>query len=787
MNDATLPGLIVPIEARIDKLEKGLQRANRTQRRSTQQMERRAKQSATKIDATYSKMGRNVAASFARMAVPLAAGIASTSTLRAISDTTKGVAKLGDEAKRAGVSLKEHQEWRFVAQQNRIEVDAMIDSFKELNLRADEFIETGKGGGAEMFERLGFSAEQLQQKLQNPSELMLEILERSRRLNRASRIRVADEIFSGTGGERFVALMERSDAELRNTINRAHELGAVLDDDVVASADEVSRKFDELNTRLSSFGKKLAVSMSEGVAGILSAKKNLEGIFGDIERAESVLGDELAKGLEGNKAAIAAHAGDLRDLHGTYDELFNLINRMTGPDGVRVFEIDNTDARFALADIMGDLKRLVDALEGGQIEASEFETEIGELVGEAREVAKELAEIDGSRFSNVISAIGGIGDALDKTIGKATLLKTQLPGNGGYTSSGRGNGEAEVERRRFEGNQPASERAPTSSPRPRAAPPLVDENTGTKRGGGAGRREDFELVTSALRSEITILELEAAALVASASAGGEYAVSIETARREAELLHAAQSSGREVTPELRNEVSRLAQAYTDSARKSELAAQGLRKIDEARLHIENSATNAFTGLINGTMNFKEAMASLMKDLARYAAQKFVLQMLGGLAGGGQGWMNSFATLLGGAFAEGGYTGNGGKYEPAGVVHRGEYVMSKEATNRIGVGNLEALHSSAKRGYASGGYVGRAPVQAVSAARSESVGAAAAPNVTINSPITVNGSAGTPQQNEDLAARMASQMEGTVRGVVVDEIRKQGRPGNMMNNRRQGAR
>lgn len=781
MNDASLPGLVVEVEARIDKLEKGLQRANRTQRRAAQQMERRAQQSANKIDATYSKTGRNVAASFARMAVPLAAGIASTSTLRAINDTAKGVAKLGDEAKRAGLSLKEHQEWRFVAQQNRIEIDAMIDSFKELNLRADEFIETGKGGGAEMFERLGYSAEQLQQKLEKPSELMLEILERSRRLNSSARIRVADEIFGGTGGERFVELMAQSDAELRNTINRAHELGAVLDDDVVASADEVSRKFDELNTRLAAFGKKLAVSMAEGVSGILSAKKNLEGIFGDIERAEAVLGKELAKGLEANKAEIAAHADDLRDLHGTYDELFNLINRMTGPDGVRVFEIDNTNARFALADIMGDLKRLVDALENGQIEASEFEAEIGELVGEAREVAKELAEIDGARFANVISAIGGIGDALDKAIGKATLLKTQLPGNGGYTSSGRGNGDAEVERRRLEGNQPVSDLAPTSSVRPRPAPSLVDENSST-RSGGAGSRDDFERITSALRSEITLLELESAALIASASAGGEYAVAIATARREAELLHAAQQSGREITPALREEVRALARSYADAAQSAEQTAQKFDEVDAARANFTNQAADAFTGIVMGTMTAREALAGLARDLAAMAAKKLFMSIIGGIIGGPAG------TLLGGLFAEGGYTGDGGKYEPAGVVHRGEYVMSKEATRRIGVGNLEALHSSAKRGYASGGYVGgRAPVQAVSAARSESVGAAAAPNVTINSPITVNGSAGTPQQNDDLAARMASQMESTMRGVVVDELRRQGRPGNLMNNRRQGVR
>ncbi len=54
------------------------------------------------------------------------------------------------------------------------------------------------------------------------------------------------------------------------------------------------------------------------------------------------------------------------------------------------------------------------------------------------------------------------------------------------------------------------------------------------------------------------------------------------------------------------------------------------------------------------------------------------------------------------FASGGYTGNGGSYEVAGVVHRGEYVMSKDATRRIGVGNLEAMHRSAKGAHGFGG-------------------------------------------------------------------------------------
>lgn len=43
------------------------------------------------------------------------------------------------------------------------------------------------------------------------------------------------------------------------------------------------------------------------------------------------------------------------------------------------------------------------------------------------------------------------------------------------------------------------------------------------------------------------------------------------------------------------------------------------------------------------------------------------------------------------FATGGYTGAGGKYQVAGVVHRGEYVLPKEVVNRVGLPTLRALH------------------------------------------------------------------------------------------------
>lgn len=58
-----------------------------------------------------------------------------------------------------------------------------------------------------------------------------------------------------------------------------------------------------------------------------------------------------------------------------------------------------------------------------------------------------------------------------------------------------------------------------------------------------------------------------------------------------------------------------------------------------------------------------------------------------------------ARLNSGNYWSGGYTGDGGKYEPRGVVHGGEFVFSKEATKNIGAKNLAFQHNMAKSGKA----------------------------------------------------------------------------------------
>ena len=69
------------------------------------------------------------------------------------------------------------------------------------------------------------------------------------------------------------------------------------------------------------------------------------------------------------------------------------------------------------------------------------------------------------------------------------------------------------------------------------------------------------------------------------------------------------------------------------------------------------------------------------------------------------------------FSDGGYTGNGLKHTPAGIVHKGEVVWSQEDIKRWGgVSVVESMRQSKPSGYANGGYVSNNQTDAIATVR-----------------------------------------------------------------------
>ncbi|EIH7467691.1 phage tail tape measure protein, partial [Escherichia coli] len=121
--------------------------------------------------------------------------------------------------------------------------------------------------------------------------------------------------------------------------------------------------------------------------------------------------------------------------------------------------------------------------------------------------------------------------------------------------------------------------------------------------------------------------------------------------------------------------------------------------------VKSAATQTFDGIAQNMAamltgseqnwrSFTRSVLSMMTEILLKQAMVGIVGSIGSAIGGavGGGASASGGTAIQAAaakfhFATGGFTGTGGKYEPAGIVHRGEFVFTKEATSRIGVGNL----------------------------------------------------------------------------------------------------
>lgn len=111
------------------------------------------------------------------------------------------------------------------------------------------------------------------------------------------------------------------------------------------------------------------------------------------------------------------------------------------------------------------------------------------------------------------------------------------------------------------------------------------------------------------------------------------------------------------------------------------------------------------------------------------------------------------------YATGGYTGNGGKYQPMGIVHGGEYVMTKEATNRLGIATLNALNYGKQALIAGGLGIGLATAAPIQVDNRPPISARPSISQTMQPMavnITINAQAG--QNERQIAQLVAAELE-----------------------------
>ncbi len=510
---------------------------------------------------------------------------------------------------------------------------------------------------------------------------------------------------------------------------------------MIQRAEILDDRFDELTRKVGTFFKAMAVGVTGG--GIETPLDTLTRLFGSIERAQAALGADLFEALTRDLAtfdqaaeAVERTAMSADDLRAAVRAAITDLDLLTS----ELMDLGDLDLAQAVLGLSDELLDAQIAFQDGELSARDFEDAVRDSATRATELLGEVEAVDSASLAGIVARFSALAASIVNATAAVRDLKAEAGLADGRSSlsiresaiaesgaqraavrsfigeeerlAARTREQIDLERElddvqsraRAQGIELTNEQAAAQARANLALKEAAGDGAAAARGGGggaAGRPDDFTRAVEAIRNRTQSLELEAMALAASAAAGRDYRDAISIAYEESRLLQAAMQAGIPLTDELRNSVRALAAGYTDAANAIDNAADRMRETEDQMRRVEEAARGAFVGFVTGAKSANEAASQLLRTLGEMLLNKAFTSLFGKFFQPG----GALSGILG--FERGGYTGQGAKTEPAGVVHRGEYVFSKKATDAIGVGQLEWLHRTAK-GYAAGGLVAAAP-------------------------------------------------------------------------------
>ncbi len=862
--------LLVTFEARLNKYERDLDRAKSKSRTNFRAIQKDADDLGGKLEKAFSVFTKGGA---------LVAAVGGAAV--AVREIAGSIAEVDREARKAGVTAKLWSQWTYVATATGMSIDGVTDALKELNIRGDEFAKTGKGSAQEAFERLGYSATDVAERLRDPNRFLDEIIGKLQKLDAAAQTRILDEIFGGTGAEQMAKVLGLSVTQIQKLRSEA----ATFSDQQIEAAKKIDAEFATMwrnaTVRMKAFAidavgvlsqvrdalnpgkdeydrlverynspeeqlKRLQKQRADIVAAIEREKKNT-GNF--LQQAEL---RNLETSLKAIDEQIHAVTGGSDEFKRSLKELSDASNSLSGAFGGNVSAAANFKAALTeLKNLVPELKAELDTLaESSNIDAAyqnaaKNARSWGELM-QATDLAKRAKSI--ARFGkhdNILDLIasvesggdynatldhgrwtGGAQNLVGMTLNQVRALQRQMladPANRAMYGDGKGSsalGRYQITGRTLEGlikelglsgdrlfDEATQDELARALLRRRGNDPAglrneweglrrVDDSTirnaydGTPTGAQALPPTEGERERAAL-----LREQEAArrSLNQSVQEGLDLArfeqsisgMSAQQQRIELELYRLQEEARRNGITLSDAELQKMREKITLTAQldgKNREVAASAEGLKNAQQFFAESFTQSLSGLLTGTTTLNDAVKNLLNSLIDATLQAALLGNgpLAGLFGGMGGGI--FGALFG--FSEGGYTGPGGKHQPAGIVHKGEYVLSKEATRRAGIANLDALHANLK-GYSAGGYVGSAPTIRRPDLKAANSNARTTPvqNVSVNSTINVTASGGTPEQNDDMARKISAHVDAQLRGLVHQELQKATRPGGYMSRNR----
>ena len=194
----------------------------------------------SKFGGVVKNVGKGVAAGAGIVAgLGVAAFAASTKVAEAGDRIAKGASKLG-------ITTDAYQEMEYWASQNGLSHDQMERAVGRLNQRIGDAAD-GTGKYAEAFEGLGVRLRDTEGNLRSTEEVMSDTVTSLMNIEEpAERSAAAAEVFGTKMARELMPALEDGSLTMEEAAEKAHELGIVIDEDAVASAERFTDGWDDL-------------------------------------------------------------------------------------------------------------------------------------------------------------------------------------------------------------------------------------------------------------------------------------------------------------------------------------------------------------------------------------------------------------------------------------------------------------------------------------------------------------------------------------------------------------
>ncbi|WP_422102006.1 hypothetical protein [Vreelandella sp.] len=280
-------------------------------------------------------------------------------------------------------------------------------------------------------------------------------------------------------------------------------------------------------------------------------------------------------------------------------------------------------------------------------------------------------------------------------------------------------------------------------------------------------------------------------------------------------LNLAFATGSINTVQYMQQMGRLQESFQASQRETgNVVKEVTEQNNQAAQDLGFAFESAFENAILQGEALRSVLGGIAQDIARITLRQTVTAPIGNWVSGAVGGLFGGSTVAAGSagayassgfigqigFSEGGYTGAGGRLEPAGIVHRGEFVVQKSVVERPGVRPmLEALNQGVaaqfanggyvvpdsppaiptlglSQGYADGGYVSSPGPVSLERFHQNNHTTQQSVSLSVSVPVTVHAA---PGMNQEQAQQQGQTIGQSVEGAVVRVLQKQMRPGGLL--------